>query len=192
MKSAWLLLALLHPTLSFTPQPFTADSTIPATVSCGDRRRCASLRTTPHRPIHATLQTYWGDAINSGYLITCPNGDPGSVRLQRSSNIISEVGLDGMIKTMEFDTDDEDRIRGCYNSHIEVLRQAKKDFGGGGGMPNLFGDLFGQVRGCEERSDEDVELETPSIKSIQTNSSLHSSARFARRRAQQNPPTTRY
>ncbi|GMH98897.1 hypothetical protein TrLO_g14206 [Triparma laevis f. longispina] len=45
---------------------------------------------------------------------------------------------------MEFDTDDEDRIRGCYNSHIEVLRQAKNDFGGGGGMPNLFGDLFGQ------------------------------------------------
>ena len=30
-------------------------------------------------------------------------------------------------QTMEFDTDDEDRIRGCYNSHISVLRQARRE-----------------------------------------------------------------
>eukprot|EP00518_Triparma_eleuthera_P002244 CAMPEP_0182455702 /NCGR_PEP_ID=MMETSP1319-20130603/1787_1 /TAXON_ID=172717 /ORGANISM="Bolidomonas pacifica, Strain RCC208" /LENGTH=273 /DNA_ID=CAMNT_0024653823 /DNA_START=329 /DNA_END=1147 /DNA_ORIENTATION=- len=29
--------------------------------------------------------------------------------------------------TLEFETDDEDRIRGCYNSHIETLKRAKRE-----------------------------------------------------------------
>ncbi|GMH97396.1 hypothetical protein TrVE_jg7670 [Triparma verrucosa] len=72
--------------------------------------------------------------------------------MSRSNDIVNRVGLGGKIKKMEFDTDDEDRIRGCYNSHIEVLRQARKDFGKGRGGGNPFGDLIASVLGSDSGS----------------------------------------
>lgn len=64
--------------------------------------------------------------VDMVYLITCPNADPGSERLTKARGILQEVGLWDRVKVMEFDTDDEDRVRGCYNSHIAVLQDAQE------------------------------------------------------------------
>lgn len=75
-----------------------------------------------------TLQTSldWS-FVDKAYLITCPNADPNSERLNKAKSILTEVGLIDSVKVMEFDTDDEDRIRGCYASHISVLKCAKDE-----------------------------------------------------------------
>ena len=75
-----------------------------------------------------TLQTSldWS-FVDKAYLITCPNADPNSERLTEAKSILTEVGLIDRVKVMEFDTDDEDRIRGCYTSHISVLKCAKDE-----------------------------------------------------------------
>ena len=65
--------------------------------------------------------------VDYAYLITCPNADFNSERLTKAKSILNEVGLIDRVKIMEFDTDDEDRIRGCYTSHISVLKCAKED-----------------------------------------------------------------
>jgi len=62
-------------------------------------------------------------------MITCPNSNTGSERLERAQEILSNVGLLDMTTVKEFETDDEDRIRGCYSSHISVLREAKRTIG---------------------------------------------------------------
>ena len=38
------------------------------------------------------------------------------------------VGLDSKTEVCEFGTDDDDRIRGCYTSHISVLEKAEAAF----------------------------------------------------------------
>lgn len=63
-------------------------------------------------------------------MITCPNGDPGGERLKRSNKILTNVGLSDKIEVREFETDDEDRIRGCYNSHIEVYKEVQREMQG--------------------------------------------------------------
>jgi len=72
----------------------------------------------------------WDSIIDGGYLITCPNGDPGGERLKRSNKILTNVGLSDKIEVREFETDDEDRIRGCYNSHIEVYKEVQREMQG--------------------------------------------------------------
>ena len=62
--------------------------------------------------------------VDAVYLITCPNADPGSVRLNNAKDILSGLGLMDKVEIKEFETDDEDRIRGCYTSHISVLQDA--------------------------------------------------------------------
>lgn len=62
--------------------------------------------------------------LDAAYLITCPNADPGSARLTRTLGILSDLGLSDIVEIKTFDTDDEDRIRGCYDSHIAVMREA--------------------------------------------------------------------
>ncbi len=65
--------------------------------------------------------------IDQAYLITCPNADPNSQRLNKAKVILDNVGLLDKVIIKEFDTDDEDRIRGCYSSHISVLQDAMND-----------------------------------------------------------------
>jgi len=60
--------------------------------------------------------------IDSVYLIHCPNGDPDGDRIASTRNILKDVNLLNSLTVKEFETDDEDRIRGCYNSHISVFR----------------------------------------------------------------------
>jgi GR25 family glycosyltransferase involved in LPS biosynthesis len=70
--------------------------------------------------------TYDWSFIDKAYLITCPNADPGSERLTKAKTILNSVGLLDRVEVKEFQTDDEDRIRGCYTSHIAVMKDALK------------------------------------------------------------------
>lgn len=68
--------------------------------------------------------------IDAAYLITCPNADPGSERLNGATSILKQCNVGDQVQVKDFDTDDEDRIRGCYTSHISVLRDALKEVNG--------------------------------------------------------------
>jgi len=60
--------------------------------------------------------------IDSVCLIHCPNGDADGSRIKSTQSILSEVNLLDCVTIKEFETDDEDRVRGCYTSHISVFR----------------------------------------------------------------------
>lgn len=62
--------------------------------------------------------------LDSIYLITCPNGDIDGTRIKSTQSILDDVNLLDRITTKEFETDDEDRVRGCYTSHVSVFRDA--------------------------------------------------------------------
>lgn len=82
--------------------------------------------------------------LDGVYLITCPNADINGQRLERAKAMLEKVGLLQKLEVKEFDTDDENRIRGCYTSHISVLtdvlnaarNEDKKTF---------FGDILGAL-----------------------------------------------
>mmetsp|Transcript_12564 Transcript_12564/g.14411 ORF Transcript_12564/g.14411 Transcript_12564/m.14411 type:complete len:422 (+) Transcript_12564:134-1399(+) len=71
----------------------------------------------------------WSNLIDAAYIISCPNASNGLERLANTKDIVSRVGLmdtsPGGVLIEEFQTDDEDRVRGCYTSHIAVLQKAK-------------------------------------------------------------------
>lgn len=69
--------------------------------------------------------TYDWSFLNAVYLITCPDGDGAQERLERTRDTLTKAGLWDKVKVMEFGIDDEDRIRGCYTSHISVLIEAQ-------------------------------------------------------------------
>lgn len=71
----------------------------------------------------------WG-FIDAVYVITCPNADQGGRRLEQTNNIIDQLQMRASteVQIKEFDTDDEDRVRGCYTSHLSVLKDASKAF----------------------------------------------------------------
>ena len=52
----------------------------------------------PSSSLFASSLRDWSEVVDGGYLITCPNGDPGSFRLNRSKEIISEVGLTNLVE----------------------------------------------------------------------------------------------
>lgn len=66
--------------------------------------------------------------IDAAYLITCPQADGTNPRLDRAWSALKAVGLDSKTEVCEFGTDDDDRIRGCYTSHISVLEKAEAAF----------------------------------------------------------------
>ena len=66
--------------------------------------------------------------IDAAYLITCPQPDGSNPRLDRAWSQLKAVGLDSKTEVCAFGTDDEDRIRGCYTSHISVLEKAEAAF----------------------------------------------------------------
>jgi hypothetical protein len=59
-------------------------------------------------------------------MITCPDADGSNPRLDRVRPALDKVGLGDLVEVREFAKDDEDRIRGCYTSHISVLEEAKR------------------------------------------------------------------
>lgn len=88
----------------------------------------------------ATLDWSFLDGV---YLITCPNADPNGERLSRAKAILDDVGLLDKVQVKEFDTDDENRIRGCYTSHISVLSDVLESTQKNKAGKNPFQELFG-------------------------------------------------
>lgn len=64
--------------------------------------------------------------VDGGYMITC---DASSVRVASAERIISAFGLSDLVQTRVFTADPEDKLRGCYMSHIAVLEEAERTFG---------------------------------------------------------------
>jgi len=78
-----------------------------------------SSRSAASTSTSATLDWSFLDSI---YLIHCPNGDTDGTRIKSTKNIFDELNLLDSVVIKEFETDDEDRVRGCYTSHISVFR----------------------------------------------------------------------
>jgi hypothetical protein len=90
--------------------------------------------------------------IDGVYLITCPNADPGGERVEKTKGILRDAGLLEKLQIKDFDTDDENRIRGCYTSHISVLRDIVGSEPRTNQLDDLLGSLFGKVsNGIEEK-----------------------------------------
>ena len=51
-------------------------------------------------------------------------------RLQRTKSELEKANLWKRVKVRSFQTDDEDRVRGCYSSHIAVLNEIQSSFRG--------------------------------------------------------------
>ena len=60
------------------------------------------------------------------YLITTTQKD--SQRLERTRQELEKVDLWERVNVREFKPDDEDRVRGCYTSHIAVLKEIQMKF----------------------------------------------------------------
>jgi len=67
--------------------------------------------------------------LDSVYLIHCPNGDTDGTRIKSTKGILGEVNLLDSVIIKEFETDDEDRVRGCYTSHVSVFRDIIENSG---------------------------------------------------------------
>ena len=67
----------------------------------------------------AALDWSFLDAV---YLIHCPNADINGERIKSTKGIFDEVNLLDSVVVKEFETDDDDRVRGCYTSHVSVFR----------------------------------------------------------------------
>ena len=72
------------------------------------------------------LKTDWG-FLDGIYLITTEGGDD---RVSETKEQLEKVGMWGKVQVRTFKTDDEDRVRGCYSSHINVLTDVKKTMQG--------------------------------------------------------------
>ncbi|KAG7367952.1 hypothetical protein IV203_030695 [Nitzschia inconspicua] len=65
--------------------------------------------------------------LDGVYLIHCPNGNAAAQRLSSTETILNNVNLLDKTILKEFQTDDENRIRGCYTSHLSVYRDILRD-----------------------------------------------------------------
>jgi hypothetical protein len=66
------------------------------------------------------------DFMDDIYLITTTSKD--TSRLDQTKIELSKVGLLDKVKIRTFVPDNEDRVRGCYTSHINVLSEVEKTF----------------------------------------------------------------
>jgi hypothetical protein len=73
-----------------------------------------------------SLDTNW-DFLDGIYLITTEGGDE---RVSRTRQQLEKVGMWGKVQVRTFKTDDEDRVRGCYTSHMNVLGDVAKTMAG--------------------------------------------------------------
>ena len=79
---------------------------------------------------------YNWDFLDAVYLITCDkeeannkdeNVDDELSRLNGVKEILNNINLLDKVQIINFETDDTDRVRGCYTSHIEIINKAKND-----------------------------------------------------------------
>jgi len=69
--------------------------------------------------------------VDAAFLITCPETDGSNRRVDRAMAMLDAIGLSSRTEVREFARDDEDRVRGCYSSHIAVLEEAARRFPAG-------------------------------------------------------------
>ena len=74
----------------------------------------------------SSLLTNWG-FLDGIYLITTEGGED---RVARTREQLRKVGMWGKVQVRTFKTDDEDRVRGCYTSHMNVLSDIAKTMDG--------------------------------------------------------------
>jgi hypothetical protein len=97
----------------------TATTTVTATATA------TTLATTPPTNINVNtgvLLLDWS-FLDGVYLIHCSNGDPEGTRLTSTTNVLKYVNLLDGVSIKEFETDDENRVRGCYTSHLSIYRE---------------------------------------------------------------------
>jgi len=68
-------------------------------------------------------------AVDKVVMITCDVQGP---RLKASREALKSFNLDGVLEVRQFEPDPEDKIRGCYMSHVTVLEEAEQTLGQGG------------------------------------------------------------
>ena len=66
------------------------------------------------------------DFMDGIYLITTTAKD--TPRLDQTKIELGKVGLLDKVKVRIFAPDNEDRVRGCYTSHINVLTEVQKTY----------------------------------------------------------------
>lgn len=119
--------------IALVGKPFAIDAFHTLTVAPHSRTRVASKTLqTPLRastPARVAFESAEREAsildwsfLDGVYLITCPNADPEGERIEKAQRFLDGAGLLDRVQIKEFDTDDENRIRGCYTSHISVMR----------------------------------------------------------------------
>lgn len=64
--------------------------------------------------------------LDGVYLITTDKSN--NIRLEQTRAALRAVNLLDKVKVKTFKTDDEDRVRGCYTSHIKVLEEVQREF----------------------------------------------------------------
>jgi len=62
--------------------------------------------------------------LDSVYLIRCANGDIDGNRIRSTERVLRDVNLLDNVVVKDFETDDEDRVRGCYTSHVSIFRDS--------------------------------------------------------------------
>jgi hypothetical protein len=72
------------------------------------------------------LKADWG-FLDGIYLITTEGGDD---RVTKTKEQLEKVGMWGNVQVRTYKTDDEDRVRGCYTSHMSVLSDVRKSMQG--------------------------------------------------------------
>ena len=71
------------------------------------------------------LKFSW-NSFDAVYLITTTVSDP--MRLDRTKAELESVNLWQKVRVRTFEPDDQDRVRGCYTSHMKILDEAQKTF----------------------------------------------------------------
>lgn len=112
--------------------------------------------------------------LDGVYLITCPNADPSGSRIKKAKQILGSVGLLDKVQVKEFETDDEDRIRGCYSSHISTMKEI---FSKASKRPNdkpksPFDDFFGVFKGNDLLAPSDLASDNVNVLILEDNLAL--------------------
>lgn len=130
--------------------PISLQALIGGGLFDGDSSRSAVSTSTM-----AALDWSFLDAV---YLIHCPNGDTDRTRIQATKSILDGVNLLDSVTIKEFETDDEDRVRGCYTSHVSVFRDIVESNSRQSSQANSgfnFLDVF-QIKGDSSNGNDDV------------------------------------
>ena len=92
-------------------------------IVLGARSTCTALSSSVKDGSLSNIDWSFADEV---YLITTTAS---SSRLDRTKEQLQRVGLSDRVQVRVFKPDDEDRVRGCYTSHIKVLQEIKKKLG---------------------------------------------------------------